>query len=325
MSTVKILRSLNEGYKVDVRGKTELKVAEVLSRSQLHHHHRHVFIKLCFYREKELKRRTGLWERQISQNLCQNHLRSSQGKILKTFWVKTYYSSNLFVMSLDLCHNQGRQPRAKAWGDCCIQEKESSVFSASTGGRNLHVVWWQFGPLPICACLVVFDQLLCGLLIYWLYHVLHLLKQIEESLPLFYICVISRFGVTARWPLDVVYFTTFWNVSFVFGKVCQRACRFNSTLWNFSGITGKRWWRRKSKLCSGRPRGRWRKRSEPGRQRETTGQTEERDTKSWLGQAKRKERRPGYHCGPKRTCLRGLFVAWLICLPPAQQNTVVLM
>lgn len=75
------------------------------------------------------------------------------------------YSRSNFK-SLDLCHNQGRQSWAKAGGDGCVQEKESRLFSASRGGRNLHVVLWQFGPLPICTRLVVFDQLLCGLLIY---------------------------------------------------------------------------------------------------------------------------------------------------------------
>lgn len=84
MSTVQILRSLNEGYKIEVRGKTELKVAEVLPMSPLHHQHRHAFIKLWFYREKVLKRHTGLWERQTSQNLCRNHRRSSQGKSLES-------------------------------------------------------------------------------------------------------------------------------------------------------------------------------------------------------------------------------------------------
>lgn len=69
-------------------------------------------------------------------------------------------------MSPDLCNYQGRQSRAKAGGDGCVQEKESSLFSASTGGRNLHVVWWQFTPLFICTRFVVFNLLLCDLLIY---------------------------------------------------------------------------------------------------------------------------------------------------------------
>lgn len=104
---------------------------------------------------------------------------------LESLWMKIYDSFKLWVMSPDLCNYQGRQSRAKAGGDCCIQEKESSLFSASTGGRNLHVVWWQFSPLFICTRFMVFNLLPCGLLIYWLYHLLHLFKQIEEGLPLF--------------------------------------------------------------------------------------------------------------------------------------------
>jgi len=49
------------------------------------------------------------------------------------------------------------------------------------------------------------------------------------------------------------------------------------------------------------------------------------ETKSWEGQAEDRERHPGSQCGLMQTYLRGLFIGWLICLQPAQQNTTVLM
>lgn len=67
MSTVKILRSLNDGYKIDVRGKTELKVLWFhWSTEQLNVLTfflqiivRFLFIYLFFYRVKVLKKLTG--------------------------------------------------------------------------------------------------------------------------------------------------------------------------------------------------------------------------------------------------------------------------
>lgn len=82
MSTVKILRSLNEGYKIDVRGKTELKVnfSFTVERNILEEIIYSFFV-CC--RVKVLKRHTGLWGKQTLQSLCQNRQRLNQGKSFK--------------------------------------------------------------------------------------------------------------------------------------------------------------------------------------------------------------------------------------------------
>lgn len=92
MSTVKILHSLNEGYKIDVRGKTELKVTYLTNCD----HHRCseciLYIIICVFihflcRVKVLKRRSGLWGKQTLQSLCQSHQISNQGRSLNPLFI----------------------------------------------------------------------------------------------------------------------------------------------------------------------------------------------------------------------------------------------
>ena len=49
------------------------------------------------------------------------------------------------------------------------------------------------------------------------------------------------------------------------------------------------------------------------------------ESNGWEGQAEDIGYYPASHCSLKQTCLRGLSIAWLISLQPAQQNTMVLM
>lgn len=66
-STVKILRSINDGYKIDTRGKTELKVSDTFLFESAKKFIKYILGLRCvfffFFRVKGLKRRTGLWEK----------------------------------------------------------------------------------------------------------------------------------------------------------------------------------------------------------------------------------------------------------------------
>ncbi|XP_005927321.1 retinal guanylyl cyclase 2 isoform X1 [Haplochromis burtoni] len=78
MSTVKILRSLNDGYKIEVRGKTELKVTLWEGLTYLLKDCTALSCSFCC-RVKVLRRHTGLWGKPTLQSLCQNHQRLNQG------------------------------------------------------------------------------------------------------------------------------------------------------------------------------------------------------------------------------------------------------
>lgn len=208
---------------------------------------------------------------------------------------------------------QGRQSWSEARGNSCIQEKESCLALPSTGGRACCVVWWKY------LCLADGSDDECSL------HCRHtvLSRRTAQSLDLITLYIfLSRFGERPIFAL-LIHFQSdclasqslcsvgSWQL--VIFKICLTSVVWqvnnvcpHFTFLHFPGITGRKWWQRRSKPFSGRPTGRWTKDSEC--------EVKEAMAASQKNRGDEPEHQAACGCGSKRTYLRGLSLHWLICL-----------